>query len=105
MYPDRPERLSAERWLSFRFDDLVAWPSPAFVRKALARLGWRPRWLPVGERDWFHRPSERFLRFFTQPRVTAYLPDEPRETDYGSTLFRRIQEVMLEGGFNSWDLG
>jgi hypothetical protein len=71
----------------------------------LARLGWRPRWLPVGKRDWFHAPSERFFRFDTRPSIVVYMGDEPTDTDYGSTLFRRVQDVMLEGGFNTWDLG
>ncbi len=105
VYHDRLELLSAERWVSFQFADLAVWPRPAFLRKWLARLGLRPRWLPVGERDWFHPPSERFFRFYTRPRIVVYMPDEPVETNYGDTLFRRVQDVMLEGGFNTWDLG
>jgi hypothetical protein len=50
-------------------------------------------------------PSERFFRFCTRPRIVVYMPDEARETNYGSTLFRRVQDVMLEGGFHTWDLG
>ena len=41
----------------------------------------------------------------TPSPVVVYLPDEPAETDYASTLFRHVQEVLLEGGFNTWDLG
>ncbi len=105
VYPDRLELLSLGRWASFRFADIAEWPRPAFLWRWLARLGWRPRWPPVGERDWFHPPSERFFNFFTRPRIVVYLPDEPPEMDYGSTLFRRVQDVMLEGGFSTWDLG
>lgn len=71
----------------------------------LARLGWRPRRLPVGERGWFHAPSERFFRFYTQPRVAIDPPNDPSGTDFGGTLFRRFQDVMLQGGFSLWDLG
>src|SRR5438874_3478882 len=99
VYPGRLELLSAGWWVSFRLADIAAWPRPAFLWRRLARLGWRPRWLPVGERDWFHPPAKRFFRFYTQPRVVIYMPDEPAETGYGSTLFRRVQDVMLEGGF------
>jgi len=60
--------------------------------------------LLVGERDWFHPPKDRFFAFFTTPRLVVYLCDEPR-TDYGNTLFRRVQEVMRAGGFDTWDLG
>jgi hypothetical protein len=105
VYPDRLEVHSAGRWVSFPFADIARWPRPAFLWRWLARLGWRPRWLPVGERDWFHPPSERFFRFRTRPRIVVFMPEESRETDYGSTLFRRVQDVMLEGGFSTWDLG
>jgi hypothetical protein len=105
VHADRLELNSAGRWVAFRFDDIAAWPRPAFLWRWFASLGHRPRWLPVGERDWFHPPSERFFRFYTQPRIVIYMPDESREMSYGSTLFRRVQDVMLEGGFNTWDLG
>ncbi len=105
VYPDRLELVSEGRQISVRLTDIAAWPRPAFLWRRLARLGWRPSWLPVGERDWFHPPSKRYFRFYTQPPIVIYLPDEPAETDYGSTLFRRIQAVLLEGGFNTWDLG
>jgi hypothetical protein len=104
VYPDRLELLSAGRWLVYRFADIAAWPRPRRLWRWLARLGWRPRWLPVGERDWFHAPPDRFIRFFTSPPVVVYMPDEVG-VEYGNTVFRRAQEVMLRGGFSTWDLG
>jgi hypothetical protein len=71
----------------------------------LSRLGWRRRFLAVGERDWFHATADRFFRFFTSPPVVVYMPDEPAATSYRDTWFRRVQDVMLRGGFNTWDLG
>jgi hypothetical protein len=105
VYRDRLELLSEGRWVSFRLADIAAWPRLASIRRLLARLGWRPCWLPVGERDWFRPPSERFFRFYTWPHIVIYLPDESAETEYGGTLFRRVQDVMLEGGFGTWELG
>jgi hypothetical protein len=105
VYPDRPEMVSESRRVAVRLADIATWPRPSFLWRRLARLGWRPRCLPVGERDWFHPPSERFFRFYTQPRIVVYMPDEPAETGYSGTLFRRVQDVLLEGGFNTWDLG
>jgi hypothetical protein len=105
VYPDRVELLSAGRWVSFHFADIASWPRPAWLRRRLAHFGWRPRWRPVGQRDWFQPPSERFFRFNTQSPIVISMADEPRETDYGRTLFRRIQDVMLEGGFSTYDLG
>jgi hypothetical protein len=105
VFPDRLELCSAGEWLSFPFAEMVEWPRPAWFWRLLARLGWRQRFLPVGERDWFHPPADRFFRFFTSPRVVVYMPDEPADTSYGDTCFRRVQDVMFRGGFNTWDLG
>ena len=108
VHPDRLELRSAGRMVTVRFADIVEWPRPVLLSRWRARFGLRPlgggRWI-VGERDWFHPPSERFFRFATRPPLVVVLPDEPRETDYGRTLFRRVQEVMLRGGFATWDLG
>jgi hypothetical protein len=104
-HADRLEVRTDGQWIVYRLAEMVEWPRPAAVWRALAHFGWRRRSMPVGEKDWFHPPSERFMRFFTQPRLVIYMPDEPEETNYGDTLFRRIQDVMLEGGFSLSDLG
>jgi hypothetical protein len=105
VFPDRLELCSSGKWVSLRFQDMVEWPRPAWLWRLFARFGWRRRLLPVGERDWFHPASGRFFRFFTSPRIVVYVPDEPEETSYASTWFRRVQDVMLRGGFTTWDLG
>jgi hypothetical protein len=105
VFPDRLELFSEGKWLSFSFAAMAVWPRPAWLWRLLARLGWRQRFVPVGERDWFHPPAERFFRYFTVPRVIVYMPDERAETCYGETSFRRVQDVMSQGGFNTWDLG
>ncbi len=105
VFPDRLEVCSAGKWLSFPFKELIEWHRPAWFWRLLARLGWRRRFLPVGEQDWFHPLTERFFRFFTCPRIVVYMPAEPDETKYPETLFHRIQNVIMRGGFNSWDLG
>jgi hypothetical protein len=60
--------------------------------------------LPVGDRDWFHDPPDRFFRFFTTPPVTVYMPNESG-VEYEHTCFRRLQDVIAEGGFITHDLG
>ncbi len=105
VYPDRLELLSKGHWRSWPFLEIAEWPRPAFLWKMLNRFGLRPKWLPVGERNWFHPPEERFFRFLTQPPIVIYMPDEPAAFDYPNTLFRQVQDVMREGGFNTWDLG
>ena len=103
--PDRLELLSAGRWVVFRFAEIARWPRPARLWRLLYRLGWRPRWLPVADRDWFHPPRDRFFRFYTIPPLKVFLADEDREIGYGETLFRRVQEVIGSGGFHTFDLG
>jgi hypothetical protein len=104
VHADRLELRLARRWVSFKFEDIAAWPRPAFVRRHLARLGWRPRWLPVGEHRCLHPPSERFFRFYTWPPIVVYIPAESEGATNGSTLFHRVQDVLSEGGFATWNL-
>lgn len=105
VFPDRIELLSAGAWVVVRFDDIAEWPRLRRLRWLLKPLGWRPRWRMVADRDWFHPPAGRFFRFFTTPPVTVFMPDEPPETPYGQTMFRRVQDVLMEGGFGTFDLG
>jgi hypothetical protein len=104
VFPDRLEVLSAGQWVVFHFADIARWPRPKSLRRYLCRIGWRPSWLPVGERDWFHWPAERFFRFYTTPPLVICMPvDEPQ--DYGKSYFSRLQEVIRSGGFHTGDLG
>ena len=81
VYPDRLEVISEGALLTFHFVDIARWPWPGPLWRLLFRQGWRPRWLPVGERDWFHPPSERFFRFYTTPRIVVFMPDEPERVE------------------------
>ena len=93
VFPDRLDLCSAGKWLSFPFAEMAQCPRPAWLWCLLARLRWRQPFLPVGERDWFRPPTDRFFRFFTT-RIVVYMPDEPAETSYGDAWFRRVQDVM-----------
>jgi hypothetical protein len=104
VHPDRLELFSAAHRVVIRLWDIAEWPRPPWLWRLLARLGWWPRWLPVGERDWFHAPPQRFIRFFTKPPVVVYMPNEVGVT-YLNTVFRRAQDIMRQGGFATWDLG
>jgi hypothetical protein len=103
--PDRLEVRSAGWWISFPFDGIARWPRPRRLWQFLARHGRRPRWLPVADRDWFHPPRDRFFVFYTDPPVKVFLTDEEKNLTYGETLFRRVEEVIEAGGFNTYDLG
>jgi len=105
VHPQELALFSGGEWVCYRFAEIAHWPTPGAFWRAVSMLGWRPKQLYVGERDWFHPPAERFFRFFTTPPITVYLADEPAETDYGSTLFQRVLQVIAEGGFWTYDLG
>ncbi len=82
----------------------VARASHGGFRRLLHRLS-PLRWpLRVGERDWFHPPTERFFRWYTSPPLTTYMPaDEGKEP--AASLFPRLRAVLSEGGFYTFDLG
>ncbi len=106
IFTDRLELLSEGRRVVIRFLEIARWPRGAWFHRPLACVGFRVRGRPsVADRDWFRPPAERFFRFYTEPAVTVYLPDEPRELGYGETTFRRVQDVIELGGFGTFDLG
>jgi hypothetical protein len=101
-FPDRLELLSEDKWVVIRILDIARWYRHGWLYPP-ARLGLGVRgWPSVAERDWFHPPAGRF---FTRPPLTVYMPDEPPETSYGQTMFRRVQDVLAAGGFGTFDLG
>ena len=103
--PDRIELRSGGEWIMIRFADIARWPRPAWLWRLAARHGRRSRWLPVADRDWFHPPRDRFFIFYTRPSIKVFLADEDRGIGYGETLFRRAQEVIQSGGYDTCDLG
>ncbi|MGL4465450.1 MAG: hypothetical protein ACRC1K_25140 [Planctomycetia bacterium] len=106
VHPDRLELLSEGKWVVVRFVDVARWHRLGWLYQPLARLGFGVRgWPLVADRDWFHPPADRFFQFHTDPPITVYLCDEPSETNYGQTLFRRVQDVLAVGGFSTFDLG
>ena len=105
VFPDRLQLRAADKWVSFPFAAMAQWPRPTWFWRLVGCFGWRPHYLMVGERDWFHPPAERFFRFYTSPSVVVYMPDECDQTNYMNTWFWRVQEVMYRGGYNTWDLG
>jgi hypothetical protein len=104
VFPDRLELLSAGKWVVVRLRDIAKWPRPCWFWRFIDRIGWRPRSLSVGERDWFHAPRDRFFAFYKSPPLVVYMPDEA-ECDYAKTCFVELQKVIRRGGFDTYDLG
>jgi hypothetical protein len=106
VYADRLELCSEGQTRTIRLLDIARWPRWGSFYRLAARLGLGIRGYPaVADRDWFHPPRRRFFRFYTDPPLTIYLADEPEETPYGETLFRRVQDVLAAGGYGTMDLG
>ncbi len=83
--------------------DTARFPRPRALRRLAFRWGMRPKWLPVGERDWCQPPGQQFFRFYSRPEVVVFVPESESEA-YGTSLFRRIQDVLALGGFHTQDL-
>jgi hypothetical protein len=105
VFPDRLEVRAASKWVVVRFADIARWSRVGFVWRRLAHLGIVRGWPCVADRDWFHPPSGRFFRFYTDPAIAVFMPDEPSDLAYGQTIFRRIQDLIGAGGYSTFDLG
>ena len=104
VWPDRIEMLSNDGWVTYRFEEIAAWPRPRWLRRLLARRGLRPKWLPIAERNWFGAPPDRYFRFFCDPPVTVRMPvDEPE--GHEASHFRRVHDVLRSGGYQTYDMG
>lgn len=106
VFPDRLELFSEGQWIVFEFRDIARWYRRGWLYRPLVWLGFPIGGLPsVADRDSFHPPAGRFFRFYTKPAVTVYMPHEPPELDYVDTLFWRVQNIIGQGGFSTFDLG
>ncbi len=103
----RPDRLvvnTAGRWVTFLFRRIGRRQESrvmSFVKRLIGRHPWR---VMVADRDWFHPPRDRFFLWYTDPPLRTCMPeDEP--ADHASSYFARIQAVLGEGGYATFDLG
>lgn len=104
--PDRMDLLSGGNWVTVRFLDIARWYRLGWLYRPLARLGFRVRgWPSVAGRYWVPVQSKCFFTLYTSPPITVCMPDEPLGTTYPETMFRRFQDVLVQGGFGTFDLG
>src|SRR5579884_4227407 len=105
VFPDRLELRSGSQWVVFPFASIARWPRPFWLWRELSRVGLRPRWLPVADRNWFCPPADRFFVFYTSPPVTVCMPNDEPSEGYAETYFVRVQQVIKAGGFSTVDVG
>ena len=104
VHVDRLELHAPSEERVIRFVDIAQWPSPRWLWRWLKRRGLTRRGGLIGERDWFHPPAERFIRVYSSPSITIYMPNEVGVT-YHDTVFHRSQVIMAIGGYSTFDLG
>ena len=104
VFTDRLELLSEGEPAVVRFLDIARWDRHAWLWRPLAHLGWIRGNPCVADRDWFHPPVDRFFRFYAEPAITVFMPDETG-VQYPQTKFFRTQAVIWAGGFTTYDLG
>jgi hypothetical protein len=105
VFPDRMELATAQRIVTIRFVDTCFWHRGGWLYRPLARLGCVAGRPNAMDKDWFHAPPDRFVRLYTNPPITVFMPEETKDLPYGETTFFRLQEVIRAGGFNAHDLG
>jgi len=66
--------------------------------------GAKPWGMLVADRDWFQAPPDRYFRFYTDPPMTVYMPEDDT-LNYEESVFFRVQAVILAGGYESYDVG
>src|SRR5205085_12535774 len=70
------------------------------VRLAKRLFGIKPDPLLIGEREWC--TDRRYVRLFTNPPVKIYTPPD-HDRGYGETYIARINEVLRQGGYATFD--
>src|SRR5688572_7024553 len=103
VFPDRIELQSDGVLRVIRFQSIARWRRHGWLWRPLASVGWTCGHPCVADRDWFHPPSERFFRFYTEPSITIYMTDEPAGTGYAQSIFRQVQDVIALGGYTTFD--
>jgi hypothetical protein len=104
-YPDHLEVCTEGRWVKVHFEAIGRRPEGRLVSALKRFAGRKPAPAMVGEKDWFHAPPERWMRFFTSPPLTISMPADEITGPYGETYFYRIQDVLATGGYWLNDLG
>lgn len=104
VFSDRLEVHGHGSIVKYKLSDIARRQESVLVACFKRLFGIRPYQRIVGYRDWFHEPPNRYFIFYTDPPITICMPvDEPE--DHQSSYFFRIQQILLRGGYGTYDLG
>src|SRR5687768_6959426 len=99
VYTDRLEVLSGGHWLAFPFKEIAVFQEPRWLIRLKQRLGMLPLRARVADLVYVREPYEQsYIRFFTKPRLTIYMPAGGPAL-YPESHFWRVQEVLRRGGY------
>ncbi len=104
VFPDRVELTTSSGAKVYRFGTFGHSQAPVVVSWIWRFLPSQPPPKLVADRDWFHKPADRFFRFYTEPPITIFMPVDDTK-DYLNTRFFKIQQVIRSGGFETFDFG
>jgi hypothetical protein len=104
LFPDRLELIGGGGRRTILFRDIAKPQEPRWwstIKKLFGRVPWPQL---VADRDWFHKPRDRFFVFYTDPKIKIYMPVDEVE-DHSESCFSRMQDVIRTGGYATFDLG
>jgi hypothetical protein len=105
VFPDRLELITNGKPVVVRFADIAHWPRLGALWGPLARLGIVRGFACVADRDWFHMPADRYFRFYTEPAITVFMPQEPAALGFATSTFCKVNMLIMSRGYSTMDLG
>jgi hypothetical protein len=103
IFPDRLEVYVSGTWQVLKYDVAAMrwlWAPINWVFRLLdARTG--RALMMVGEREFC--TDKRYFLFFTRPKLKIYTPIE-HDLPYTETYSFRITQILLRGGYSTYDL-
>ena len=100
IHPNRIEVQAQGRWVTFRLRDMARPQEHALARWLKRLFGLRPHPLIVGEREFC--TDHRYVVFYSDPPLKLYTPPDP--PGYADTYIARINAVLRQGGYATYDL-
>lgn len=103
VFHDRLELLTDGEMIAIRWRDIARWHSSGWCYCWLAKLGWIVGWPAVADRMWRPSPGICQFEFYTSPPITIRIGYAPGE-DGLNAVFQAVKNVLLAGGYSTFDL-